>query len=486
MCRRFIGSAALLPIVAIALASVEAAVVRPLVLFATVLVVATLCMVTAVALGVVAHRNDQAELGFVAAFFFTASALPLVHGITTPTVLYAENAATMTSVFLVVPVGLVGVVPSVLRRTAFGRRIGRRWRSWALLHGAVTSALAVLLLVVPDLRFHPDPGSTAAWLSVAAMFTATVLIGQRHAWLADVAGRSGPTAIGAGFVLVGASTFAFIDTTPYSLWFWVAHGFDALGVFVATVGGVMVYHRHGRVDEIFKSVLTIDPHAAIELSLSPVVHRFVDDLNSKDQITRDHVVRTADLAVDVAENLRLGAEQVRRTGMAALLHDIGKLEIPDDILTKPGRLTDEEFAVMQTHAAAGGAMLADAPGLANLAGAVRSHHERFDGSGYPDRLAGPQIPIEARIVSACDAYDAMAHTRHYRTGLDPANVRAILQEHRGSQWDPVVIDALLQVIDHRSPSATFRLDAVGRTDRETANREFGCSCLPEDVLTGSR
>ena len=483
--RRFVVGASILPLVAVALASVEGTAVNPTLLFGVVLAAATLCVVAAIGLGIVAHRNEQAELGFVSAFFFAASLLPLVHGITTPGVLYSANAATMTSIFLAVPVGLIGMAPSLARTTAFGRSMSRRWRGWVAGHALATSAVAVTLLAAPQLRLHPEPGSGLAWITAAAIFAATVAVGQRHAWLADVAGRLGPLTVGVGLVLVGLSGFAFIDTTPFSLWFWAVHAIDITGVFLATVGGAVVYYRNGPVDHIVRPVLAVDPHAALELGLSPVIHRFVGDLRRKDEITRDHVVRTADLAVDVATELGLPARQVRRAGLAALLHDIGKLEIPDEILTKPGRLTDGEFSVMRSHAEIGGTMLADTSELSDLADAVRGHHERFDGTGYPDRLAADRIPIEARIVAACDSYDAMANTRHYRTGMDQAKVRSILSEHSGAQWDPTVIDAVITVIDRQAPGQETRLKRVGDAPATTADREFGCSCLPEDVLASS-
>ncbi len=479
--RRFLLIAASLPLFAVLGVRVGLVGTAPELLFGIVVVAASLCVVTSIGLLVVAHHHDRAELGFVATCFYAVSLLPLVHGLTVPGVLYGENAVTMTSVFLAVPFGLLGLAPSVGRTTAAGRAIARRWRSWVAGHGAIVTVVAVTLLARPDLHFFPEPGSTTAWFAGGATFAAAALAGWRHAWLADVAGRAAPMVIGVGLLLVGSSAFAFIDTVPFSFWFWAVHALDITGVFLATIGGVVVHRRGLSADEVIAPVVAVDPHAALELGLSPIVERFVADLRAKDQITRDHVVRTADLAVEVALELGLDAEVVRRTGTAALLHDVGKLEIPMEILGKPGRLTDDEFAVMRTHTEIGDRLLATSPGLESLAPSVRGHHERFDGTGYPDRLDGVDIPIEARIVSACDAHDAMANTRHYRTGMEPAKVRAILLEHSGSQWDPRVVDALLRVLDRRPADAPNRLDGVGDA-LGSADREFGCECLPEGVL----
>ena len=130
---------------------------------------------------------------------------------------------------------------------------------------------------------------------------------------------------------------------------------------------------------------------------------------------------------------------------------------------------------MRSHAAAGATLLGEADVLADLAPAVRAHHERIDGRGYPDELSGDDIPIVARVVSTCDSYDAMAFTRHYREGMDAGRVRGILEEHAGSQWDADVVAALLRVVDadgeHRVQPPSF--DAVGR-----AIPSIGCDCVP--------
>ncbi|MEM1335571.1 MAG: HD domain-containing phosphohydrolase, partial [Actinomycetota bacterium] len=187
--------------------------------------------------------------------------------------------------------------------------------------------------------------------------------------------------------------------------------------------------------------------------------------------------RTGALAIDVACELGLSAAEVRRCGLVGLLHDIGKLEIPDAVLQKPDRLTDDEFAVMRRHTELGGELMAATPVLADLAPAVRGHHERIDGRGYPDQLRAEDIPLVARVVSVCDSYDAMAFTRHYRMGMDHDRVRAILAEHRGAQWDTEVVDALLRVVERRSDRETWALDEVGRD--ESHDGPLGCDCLPE-------
>ncbi|MDX6376626.1 MAG: hypothetical protein QOE98_929 [Gaiellaceae bacterium] len=160
-----------------------------------------------------------------------------------------------------------------------------------------------------------------------------------------------------------------------------------------------------------------------------------------------HCARVADLAARVAEHLSLGATAVLRCRLGGWLHDLGKVAIPDRVLSKAGPLTDDEWAVMRTHAALGGEIVGRIPGLADAAPAVRHHHERYDGGGYPDGLVGDEIPIEARIVGAVDTWSAMTEDRVYRSGL--ARIEGLIELERcsGTQLDPAVVAALRAVVD---------------------------------------
>jgi HD-GYP domain-containing protein (c-di-GMP phosphodiesterase class II) len=177
-------------------------------------------------------------------------------------------------------------------------------------------------------------------------------------------------------------------------------------------------------------------------------------------------VRTAALAVAVGAELGLPGDELHDLGVGALLHDVGKLTIADALINKPGRLTPEEFAVMQTHAGAGETLVSGSRVLRRAMPIIRGHHERVDGTGYPDGLRGDDIPLLARIVSVCDAYDAMANTRQYRTGMGHERASAILREHAGAQWDDTVVRALLALLN-RAQVTTQPLENVGRTDVAT-------------------
>jgi HD-GYP domain-containing protein (c-di-GMP phosphodiesterase class II) len=169
-----------------------------------------------------------------------------------------------------------------------------------------------------------------------------------------------------------------------------------------------------------------------------------DVVEADDAYTGSHSRDVVDLAMAVGPMLHLDREQLRQLEFAALLHDVGKISIPKEIINKPGALTDRERAVIETHTLEGEAMLAGVGGLLQEVGRiVRSCHERYDGLGYPDGLSGEAIPIEARIVSCCDAFSAMTTNRPYRAALPLDEALSELRVHRAKQFDPDVVDALL-------------------------------------------
>jgi putative nucleotidyltransferase with HDIG domain len=186
-----------------------------------------------------------------------------------------------------------------------------------------------------------------------------------------------------------------------------------------------------------------------------------DLLEDDDEYTGHHTEDVVELAVRVADELGADAELRRQTELGALLHDIGKIHIPDSIINKPGKLDDEEWAIMKTHTIEGQRMLDRVGGLLGTVGVVvRASHEDFDGTGYPDGLAGEQIPMAARIVSACDAFNAMTTTRSYRKAMPIAEAVAELRRCSGTQFDPQVVEALLTVVGDPGWQLTMREPAV--------------------------
>ena len=183
-------------------------------------------------------------------------------------------------------------------------------------------------------------------------------------------------------------------------------------------------------------------------------------IEERDSYTHEHSEEVVHLARGVAMLLGLQTDRAERIAHAALLHDVGKLAVPNEILHKPGPLTPQEWQLMAEHPVAGERILLRIPELNEIAPVVRHEHEHWDGSGYPDGLEGRLIPIGSRIILACDAYHAMITDRPYRAALSPADAAAELRRGAGTQFDPDVVDALLDLLGHDPPQGPDRSAGV--------------------------
>ncbi len=185
-----------------------------------------------------------------------------------------------------------------------------------------------------------------------------------------------------------------------------------------------------------------------------VVRAFVATLETRDPRISDHLRGVAEISRRVGSRLHLSPDQIEGLVLGAMLHDVGKIGVPDHILQKPGRLTEEEFEVIRRHPAQGASMLAPIQDLASALAVVKHHHERFDGEGYPDGLRGGSIPISARIVSAADAFDAMMRDRPYGYGIPREAALEEIARGSGSRFDPEVVAALLETEIEASRSSS--------------------------------
>ncbi len=222
-------------------------------------------------------------------------------------------------------------------------------------------------------------------------------------------------------------------------------GHDQLAVLlIAPLFGMLRFFSNERRERLEQVAELSDAYQGTALLLGDVVE-------ADDAYTGEHCKSVVQLSLDVARQMGLDADCTRNVEFGALLHDIGKIAVPNEIINKPGPLDEREWEVMRTHTIEGQRMLEKIGGfMIEIGRIVRASHERWDGSGYPDGLAGEDIPLEARIISACDAFNAMTTTRSYRKAMPFADARAELQRCAGSHFDPLVVRALLAVAE---PSA---------------------------------
>ncbi len=197
--------------------------------------------------------------------------------------------------------------------------------------------------------------------------------------------------------------------------------------------------------------------AALELNRAyrGTVMLLSDVLEHEDEYTADHSRSVVDLVNAVADELEIDPEARQELEFAAMLHDVGKISIPKEILHKPAALTDPEFEIIKHHTIEGQFMLDRVGGLlGRVGGVVRSCHERWDGKGYPDQLKGEEIPLAARIVFVCDAYNAMTTDRPYRAAMKPEAAAKELIDNAGTQFDPIIVAGLVSAIEQGAPAVT--------------------------------
>jgi putative nucleotidyltransferase with HDIG domain len=200
----------------------------------------------------------------------------------------------------------------------------------------------------------------------------------------------------------------------------------------------------------------MDSYRRLEESSLEAIESLNATVDAKDPYTAGHSARVQRIALAVAEELGIAPQQLDAVRFGGLFHDIGKIAVPDSILAKAGPLSDEEYAVVQRHPADGAEIVSHFSRLREAVPLIRHHHERWDGKGYPDRLAGDAIPLAACVVGLADAWDAMTTDRPYRVALTVPQAAAEVQACRGTQFSPAAVDAFFAVF--RRQPALFELD----------------------------
>ena len=191
----------------------------------------------------------------------------------------------------------------------------------------------------------------------------------------------------------------------------------------------------------------ITAHDEVKALSVEVMEALAHTIDAKDEYTRGHSVRVAKYSRMIAEKMGLSEKQCENIYYMGLLHDIGKIGVPNEIINKPSRLTDEEYDVIKTHPMTGFEILSEIKSRPDLATGARWHHERYDGTGYPDHKSGEDIPLEARIIAVADSYDAMTSNRSYRNYLPQDKVRKEIEKNAGTQFDEVSAKYMLAIID---------------------------------------
>jgi putative nucleotidyltransferase with HDIG domain len=423
--------------------------------------------VVSLTLTIVGVRRNDGRVVLIGTGFTVMSALLAIHGLATPGAIIGMNGVISLTGAATLPAGAAVLALSAVPTL-------RRPRSMpALLALQAFSLLAVIGLGVVGMAFPsivppvPEPGSSwaVAALVVGVTLFSVLLLRALKTYL--LTHRSADLAVVIGIAWLTSALPPALLMDYMELGWWFGHLFELLGIVLVGATVAVDLHRSAQSRSLVGDLRGAELVAEEEAFLGVRVHALTQLLADKDESTEEHTRRVALRAVQVGEELGLAPGRLRALAIGGLLHDIGKLSVPESILKKPAALDDEEFAAIKLHPGRGVKLLRELGGFpANIHELVHSHHERLDGKGYPLGLHESQLALDTRILTVCDVYDALVSPRVYRDAWTHDAAMALLHDETGTAFDARCVAALERVLSRDAqpePSAMplLRVAAAG-------------------------
>ena len=398
-----------------------------------------------VVLSVGGWRRADARAVLVGTAFTVMASLLLVHGLASPGFIVEMNGVVSLTGAATLPVGGVILALSALPSTRSPRAVhGLVWLQGALMVGVV--ALGLIALWVPSLvPSVPEPASLPALVTLAVGLAFYGLLALRALHTALLTRRRSDLGVFIGLVWLAGALVPALTLTYMDLAWWLGHGLEVAGVLLVGAPVAADLFRSSPSRPLAGDLRGTELVAAEEAFLGSQVGGLVRLLAEKDAYTEGHTRRVAHLAVEVGEELGLPPARLRELATGGLLHDIGKLSVPDEVLQKPAALDDEEYALVQKHPVWGDSLLGRLGFSQSVRRLVRDHHERLDGSGYPQGLT--ELCLATRVLSVCDVYDALRSDRVYREAWTHERALSLLRAESGTSFDARCVDALERVLE---------------------------------------
>jgi hypothetical protein len=408
---------------------------------------AVMAAVAAVALTIVGVQRRDGRVVLVGTAFSVMAALLAIHGLATPGVLIGYNGVIALTGAATLPVGgailALSALPGLRRPKGIRALLAVQAVALAAVIGlGLTGMLASSL--VPSV---PEPGSPPAIVAlvVGVSFFALLVLRALKTYLLTRRGVDLLVVVGIGWLTAALPAALLLDYTQ--LGWWLGHGFELAGIML--VGGAVAADLHRSVQSrpLVGDLRAAELVAQEEAFLGARVHALLQRLAEKDESTEEHTRRVAMRAVEVGEELGLPPGRLRALAIGGLLHDMGKLSVPERILKKPAALEEDEFAVIKRHPEWGIKLLRELGGFSrSVLELVYSHHERLDGKGYPRGLSGSALGLDTRILTVCDVYDALVSPRVYREAWGHDDALALLHREIGAAFDERCVAALERVL----------------------------------------
>lgn len=402
----------------------------------------------ALALTVIGAQRRDGRTVLVGTAFSVMAALLALHGLATPGFLVGQNGLVAFTGAATLPVGggvlALSALPS-LRRPQGVRAL------LVLQAGLIVLVVAlglVGLLVPSTVPSVPEPAGPLALsvLTGGLLFFGVLFL--RALKTAILTRRAGDFSVVVGTAWLAAALPGALVFSYLHLGWWVGHGLELAGIVLVGIPVAADLRRSAQSRPLAGDLQAAELVAQEEAFLGARVHALTQRLARKDAYTEEHTRRVALLGVQVGEELGLPPHRLRNLAIGGLLHDVGKLSIPDVILKKRGKLDAEEFDVIRTHPDRGARLLEELGGFPPpVHRLVRNHHERIDGAGYPRGLAGSELDLDTRVLTVCDVYDALRSTRVYREAWTHEAAIELLRRESGAAFDPATVAALERVLE---------------------------------------
>jgi hypothetical protein len=407
-----------------------------------------------------AHFKDTRAV-IVGTAFGVMAALLALHGLSTPGVIFGRNGVVTFTGGATLPAGgalltlATAPVPTFLRD----------FKKLLVLDGvllAVVIGLGISGILFPSLLPPvPKPNGTAALTTLTVGLLAFALLTMRALRTFLLTHRISDVLVAVGIVWLGTSLVAALTMNYTELGWWLGHALELDGILLVGIPVAVDLARTAQSRPLAGDLHAADLVISEEAYLGSHVRSLTLSLAQRDDYTEQHTRRVALRAVQVGEELGISTNRLRTLAIGGLIHDIGKLSVPDSILKKPGPLDDDEYAVIKRHPELGNKLLDELGGFSEaVRRLVHDHHERLDGRGYPRGLGAGEIGLDTRILSVCDVYDALVSSRVYRPAWSHDEAIALLRGESGSAFDARCVRALETVLRRERGEAEEREPAV--------------------------
>lgn len=396
-----------------------------------------------------AQTLHNTRLLFLGLAFFIIAGVFSVHGLATPGFILDEFYVSVSvSSWLSAAAGSALVALSVIKLPdRVEHAVERNGRAIVAVAVAAVAAYIYLSMRVDAwLDWVPIRDAKLQWPLALSSFTLGGFAAWRYYQAYQFARLPSQLAMTATIVMLMEVQAIILWGTVWHLSWWLYHALYGVAILVLFGGWALEVRRAGTLRAIADALSMRDALAQLNHGLEAPIVKLVDAVEAKDRETFGHVRRVSGYALAIGKRLGLSQSDLRALALAAEMHDVGKISIPDSILAKPGPLSDEEFNVVKTHTERGHEIAHRVRTLEPLADVIRHHHERLDGRGYPDGLRGDEIPLFSRIIAVADTYDAMTSKRPYRDAMTHEVAMAELLRLRGIEFDPRCVDAFAAVV----------------------------------------